>query len=187
MNFRGERADAIVSQTTRPRKETCIRSNNDSVSLLEMPALKGLIASTPAVERAAGEALFRSGEPGTSLPLVISGNARIFAGGKAGRQLAVYRLKPGDICPISLSALLQRSTYPVTATAETTVQVRYLSGEKLHATISSTPEIFSAFLEALNACLYNSVCTTRQLMSDPRSPSGRRICCASSSATGDHQ
>lgn len=173
MNFRGERAIAVsVSQTTRSRKETCMKSNTDNVSLLEMPALNGLIASTPAVERAAGEALFRSGEPCTSLPLVVSGNARIYAGDKAGRQVTLYRLKPGDICPISLSTLLQHSTYPATATAETTVQIRYLSGEKLQATISSTPEIFSAFLKALTACLYDSVCTTRQLMSDPRSPSG---------------
>ncbi|MGB5538448.1 MAG: hypothetical protein WBN08_21380, partial [Thiogranum sp.] len=86
--------------------------------------------------------------------------------------VTLYRLKPGDICPISLSTLLQHSTYPATATAETTVQIRYLSGEKLQATISSTPEIFSAFLKALTACLYDSGCTTRQLMSDPRSPSG---------------
>ncbi len=132
-----------------------MENNADNVSLLEMPALAGLIAPTPVVECAAGEALFQSGEPCISLPLVLSGNARVYVRDKAGRELTLYRLQPGDVCPISLSALLQHSTYPAAATAETTVQVRYLSGEKLQAAISSTPEVFSAFLDTFTACLHD--------------------------------
>ena len=144
-----------------------MENNADNVSLLEIPALAELIASTPVVVRAAGEALFQSGESCSSLPLVVSGNAAIYATDKAGRQVTLYRLKPGDICPISLSALLQHSTYPAAASAETTVQLRYLPGEKLKAAVSSTPEIFSAFLDTFADCLYESECAARQLMLDP--------------------
>lgn len=144
-----------------------MENNADNVSLLDMPALAGLIASTPVVERAAGEALFQSGEPCASLPLIVSGNALVYATDKAGRQVTLYRLKPGDVCPISLSTLLQHSTYPATASAETTVQVRYLPGEKLNAAFSSTPGIFSAFLDTFSDCLFDSMCAARQLMLDP--------------------
>lgn len=144
-----------------------MENNADNVALLEMPALAGLIASTPVVERADGEALFQSGESCTNLPLIVSGNASVYATDKAGRQVTLYRLKPGDICPISLSALLQHGAYPAAASAETTVQLRYLPGEKLKAAFSSTPEIFSAFLDTFADCLFDSMCAARQLMLDP--------------------
>jgi len=94
-----------------------MKSSTYNVSLLEMPELAGLISSTLVVEHAAGEALFQSGEPCISLPLLKSGNATIYARDKTGRQVTLYCLKPGDVCPIALSTLLQRSTYPVTAIA----------------------------------------------------------------------
>ena len=141
-----------------------MKSNNNNVSLLETPELAALIASTPIVERAAGKPLFHSGEPCTSLPIIISGSVRIHARDSAGRQVTLYRLKRGDVCPISLSALLQHGNYPATATAETAVQVCYLSGEKMEAAINSTPEIFSIFLDTFAGGLYDSVRTARQLM-----------------------
>ena len=141
-----------------------MKSNNNNVSLLKTPELAALIASTPIVERAAGDTLFHSGEPCTSLPVIISGNARIHASDSAGHPVTIYRLKGGDVCPISLSALLQHSNYPAAATAETTVQVCYLSGEKMEATINSAPEIFSVFLDTFAGGLYDSVRTARQLM-----------------------
>ena len=83
-----------------------MENNADNVSLLDMPALAGLIASTLVVERAAGEVLFQSGEFCAGLPLIVSGNALVYATDKAGRRVTLYRLKPGDVCPISLSTLL---------------------------------------------------------------------------------
>ena len=141
-----------------------MKSNNNNVSLLETPELAALIASTPIVECAAGETLFHSGEPCTSLPIIISGNARIHARDNAGHPVTLYRLKCGDVCPISLSALLQHSNNPATATAESAVQVCYLSAEKMKAAINSTPEIFGVFLDTFAGGLYDSVRTARQLM-----------------------
>ncbi len=141
-----------------------MKNDTDKVSLMDMPELAALIAATPVVKHAAGETLFQTGESCTSLPVLVSGNAWICTRDKAGLQVALYRLEPGDACPISLSALLQRKAYPATATAENTVQVRYLSGEKLQAVINSTPEVFRAFLDTFTSSLYDIVCTTRQLM-----------------------
>lgn len=156
-----------------------MKNNAGKISLLEMPELAGLIASTPLVEYSAGETLFQSGEPCTSLPVVISGSAWIDTKDKAGSPVILYRLQPGDACPISLSTLLQYSTYPATATATSTTQVRYLPGEKLQVAINSTPEVFSAFLGALASGLNNAVHTTRQLtcspLDDPDSAFSKRI------------
>jgi len=142
-------------------------SSANDTSIFATPALAELIAATPTVDISVGETLFQSGQPCTHLPLLVAGNARVFASGQSGRQVTLYRLQPDDVCAISLSALLQDSRYPATASAETAVQVRYLDGEKFQAIIRQVPEAFTIFLDSFASCLYDSVCTARQLMFDP--------------------
>ena len=145
-----------------------MENSADNVSLLEMPELAELIVSTRLVERAAGEILFQSGDLCTTLPLLVSGDARIYATDKNGQQVTLYYLKPGDICPISLSILLQNSVYPASAIADTATLVRYLPGEELKATLNSTPEIFRALLDTFASGLNDSARIACQLMPDPR-------------------
>lgn len=147
-------------------EETRMATRSRKISLFEVPALAELVAATPVVDRAAGEAIFASGEPCRHLPILVSGNIRIFASGHNGRQVTLYRLKPGEVCPISLSSLLQCCPYPATAVAETRVAVRFLPADEFESTIRRTPEIFSVFLQTFAACLYDSVCTAQQLMFD---------------------
>ena len=145
-----------------------MENSADNVSLLKMPELAELIASTRLVERAAGEVLFQSGDLCTTLPLLISGDARIYATDKNGQQVTLYYLRPSDICPISLSILLQNSVYPASAIADTATLVRYLPGEEFKATLNSTPEIFRALLDTFASGLNDSARIARQLMPDPR-------------------
>lgn len=143
-----------------------MRAGPESASLLELPALVELINATPLVGRKSGEALFHAGESCTGIPILLSGTARVYTSGNSGRQVTLYRLKPGEVCPVSLSALLQQSVYPAAATAETPLQVRYLAGEDFRKAISQDPETFSIFLNTFAGCLYDSVCLARQLMFD---------------------
>lgn len=138
-------------------------NNARNVSLLEIPALAELLASSPVVECTCGETLFRIGKSCASLPVIESGHARVYTSSTAGEQTTLYQLKAGAVCPVSLSSLLQHGSYPATAVATRDVKVRYLSGEKLQATISSSPEIFRIFLDAFIDCLYDSVCTAHLL------------------------
>ena len=143
-------------------------NNTENMSLLERPELAELIASTRLVERAAGEILFHSGDLCTTLPLLVSGNARIYATDKNDQQVTLYYLRPGDICPISLSALLHNSVYPASAIADTATLVRYLPGEEFKATLNGTPEIFRVLLDTFASGLNDSARIARQLIPDPR-------------------
>ena len=60
-----------------------------------------------------------------------------------------------------------RYTRAAAATAETTLRVRYLAGEKFDIVLGQLPEISSVFLDAFVGCLYDLLCTTRQVMFDP--------------------
>ncbi len=139
----------------------------ENTPLLSLPAFMQLAESSLTSNYAAGESVFTAGEYCVDLPVIESGSTRVYASNHSGRQVTLYRLKAGTICPISLSVLLNKDVYPVSAIAETDVQIRYLSGEALKAIITGTPEIFSAFLDTFARCLYDAVCMTHQLMFEP--------------------
>jgi CRP-like cAMP-binding protein len=138
---------------------------SDSVSLLTLPALSSLIDDTPLVEHAPGDHLFRPDALCMSLPVVVSGTARIYARNAGNRQITLYRLRAGALCPLSLSTLLQHRRYPAGAIAETHLQVHYLPGEQLTPLIWRSRETFDAVLGDLADCLSGSLGTARQLMS----------------------
>ena len=140
---------------------------DDTPSLLSLPAIAELIENTPVTVYAAGDVLFKGNAPCTGLPVIKTGNARVYASSQTGRQVTLYRLHAGGVCPISLSALLKNSTYPATAVAETPMEVHCLPGEILKTTITGRPEIFSIFLNTFADCLYESVCTANRLMFEP--------------------
>lgn len=50
---------------------------------------------------------------------------------------------------------------------ETSLKIRYLEGETFIAAVRQSPALASIFLDAFAGCLYDSVCTARQLMFDP--------------------
>ncbi|TCK18210.1 CRP/FNR family transcriptional regulator [Thiogranum longum] len=139
----------------------------DNRQLLSLPPVVKLIENTPVSGYDTGDMLFNSGEPCAGLPVIISGNARIYASSEAGRQVTLYRLKAGEMCPISLSAVLKNSVYPATAIAESPMEVHFVSGDALKTTLIETPEIFGAFLHTFADCLYESVCTANKLMFEP--------------------
>ena len=139
----------------------------ENTPLLSFPTLAKLAERSPVCEYATGEMIFRSGETCIDLPVIESGNSRVYASNQRGRQVTLYRLKAGAICPVSLSALLNRNLYPVSAITESHTRVRYLPGDALKATLGGTPEIFSAFLDTFARCLYDSVCTAHRLMFEP--------------------
>lgn len=116
--------------------------------LLALPALAALVDSIPPVELEAGAALFELGEPCTRLPLLTMGGVAVYASDKEGRPAILYRLGPGEICPVSLSALMQQGLYPAWARTETRVRVRYLPGEVFRTLIVRDPETFGIFLNA---------------------------------------
>ncbi|VAW73387.1 hypothetical protein MNBD_GAMMA15-677 [hydrothermal vent metagenome] len=161
-------------------------NNARNVSLLEMPALTELVTSTPVVERMAGETLFRAGDPCLSLPVIESGHARVYASSTAGQQTTLYQLEAGAVCPVSLSSLLQHGAYPVTAVANMDVKIRYISGEKLLAIVSCSPEIFRVFLDTFVDCLSDSVSATHQLMPDLLNKDSVNLLFGQPAETPDH-
>ncbi|GAB5536736.1 MAG: Crp/Fnr family transcriptional regulator [Rubricoccaceae bacterium] len=62
------------------------------------------------------------GELCQGLPLVLSGEARVYRTSSSGRALTLYRIEPGESCILTASCLLSGLPFPAFAEAETQVE-----------------------------------------------------------------
>lgn len=58
------------------------------------------------------------GQQCTHLPLVLSGNARVFKLSESGREITLYRIDPGESCVLTASCMIGHSPFPANAIVE---------------------------------------------------------------------
>jgi CRP/FNR family transcriptional regulator len=85
------------------------------------------------LERIAHDAVYRKAQAGATMfdehspcggfPLVLSGSIRVLQRYPNGRELQLYRVKPGESCLLSGSCLLGNTDYAASGVAETGVEL----------------------------------------------------------------
>ncbi len=93
----------------------------------EDPRWREILATAQAMRVPTGTVLMKSGESCPGFMLLSAGSVRVFQYADDGRELTLYRLGPGDICVMSLHALVARRPFEAIATAESEVEARVLS------------------------------------------------------------
>jgi CRP/FNR family transcriptional regulator len=105
----------------------------------------------------AGAVLFDAKTPCTGFPLVLSGTVKVLQRYPNGRELPLYRVRPGESCLLSGSCLLGHSDYTATGVAETDVQLLIVPPADFHALIASDEafrrHVFNLFGERLATLL----------------------------------
>jgi len=71
----------------------------------------------------AGTVMFNERTPCSGFPLVLGGAVRVVQQYPNGRELQLYRVKPGESCLVSGSCLLGHTAYPASAFAESEVEL----------------------------------------------------------------
>ncbi|MFC7704590.1 Crp/Fnr family transcriptional regulator [Plastorhodobacter daqingensis] len=95
------------------------------------PILAGLDPSVQArisrearrLDLAAGQKVFEAGSLCQGLPLVLGGCIRLQMTACSGQEITLYRISDGDVCPLSLSALMQGEGYRAEAIVEEDARV----------------------------------------------------------------
>jgi len=124
-------------------------------------------APPPTLERMAHEGVYRKAVAGTLMfdehspcsgfPLVLAGSIRVLQRYPNGRELQLYRVKPGESCLLSGSCLLGQTNYTASAVAETDVEILILPPPLFQALIAGDDSfrrhVFDAFGERLSALM----------------------------------
>lgn len=93
-----------------------------------------------------GEVLFSDGDPGRGLWLVTEGTIRVTRASADGRELQLYRVRRGETCLLSLSALLSDGVYAGTGVAETDVRGFWIPRELARRLVEDLPEFRAQIL-----------------------------------------
>jgi CRP/FNR family transcriptional regulator len=105
----------------------------------------------------AGTILFDARTPCGGFPLVLSGTVKVLQRYPNGRELPLYRVRPGESCLLSGSCLLGHSDYTASGIAETDVELLILPATDFHALIASDEafrhHVFNLFGERLATVL----------------------------------
>ncbi len=136
-------------------------ANLEATLLRLFPALAGAAPATLArivrhgVHRkaTAGTVMFDAHTPCSGFPLVLAGTIKVLQRYPNGREMPLYRVKPGESCLLSGSCLLGHSDYAATGIAETNVELLIVPPADFQALIASDPafrdHVFSLFGERL--------------------------------------
>jgi len=105
----------------------------------------------------AGTVMFSQRSPCAGFPLVLSGSIRVLQRYPNGRELQLYRVKPGESCLLSGSCLLGHTDYDASGIAETDVELLVLPPAEFNALIAGDEtfrrHVFALFGERLAAVL----------------------------------
>jgi CRP/FNR family transcriptional regulator len=65
-----------------------------------------------------GKDVFIEGDSVQAIPLLLSGVVRVYQIGETGREVTLYRFRPGESCVLTANAILRRQSFPAIATVE---------------------------------------------------------------------
>ncbi len=101
------------------------------------PATLERIAATARHRKVpAGTVMFSEHSPCGGFPLVLSGSIRVLQRYPNGRELQLYRVKPGESCLLSGSCLLGNTDYDASGIAETEAELLVLPPAEFNALIA---------------------------------------------------
>jgi CRP/FNR family transcriptional regulator len=105
-----------------------------------------------------GMQAYVTGDECRNFLLLLEGNIRIYASGRNGREIVLYRMKPGEFCILSLVSFLQGNSFPANAVTENQVRALVMSRDVFQRTFRKSPgfrntminDLSSRFLEVIN-------------------------------------
>ena len=119
---------------------------------LERIARVGMYRKVPA-----GTVMFSERSPCAGYPLILSGSVRVLQRYPNGRELQLYRVKPGESCLLSGSCLLGQADYVASGIAETELELLILPPAEFNALIASDEtfrhHVFAMYGERLAALM----------------------------------
>lgn len=104
----------------------------------------------------AGTVAFDEDSPCSGLILPTSGSVRVVRSGPQGREIMLYRVRPGESCILSVGCLLGRTSYAARGIVETDLTGVHIPGELFETLVAEVPafrtfifELFGARVSAL--------------------------------------
>lgn len=126
--------------------------------------LPGVLLAADEVTVPAGQPVFSQGQPATHYLFVTQGSVKVFARSGEGREVVLYRVRPGEMCTLTTSCVLARRPYPAEAVTESEVCARILRPEVFDQELNESSEFRSFVFSNFSARLADIMQRMEQLV-----------------------
>ncbi|MDX2475846.1 MAG: Crp/Fnr family transcriptional regulator, partial [Gammaproteobacteria bacterium] len=110
----------------------------------------------------------------TNFLILLNGTVRIFQNTEDGREMTLYRARPGDVCLLSLNSLIHDRPFHANAKSETNINVILFTAKDFHQAM----KVSDAFRTLVLSSLVDTVCTMVQTFYDTAfEPLDMRLAC----------
>ena len=96
-----------------------------------------ILRACPEVHVDAGTVLFRPGSLCQGLPIVMSGSVRVRLISETGREIVLYRVRPGQACIMTSTCLLANDPYAAEGIAEVETLLRLVPPAQFEALVGA--------------------------------------------------
>lgn len=121
---------------------TVPRDNHDDIAAipgLDEPARALLAQRSHRAAAPQGTVLFRPGETCSQLVLISHGSVQVRIVSEGGRELLLYRVRPGETCVLSFACLLNAGVYQAEGICESDVAGRAIDRATLGELLAASP------------------------------------------------
>lgn len=95
----------------------------------------------------AGRDVFVEGDRVDAIPLLIQGTVRVYQVGETGREVTLYRFRPGESCVLTANAILSGQAFPAVATVEEAAEAVMLPSATFREWVGRDPLWRSFFVD----------------------------------------
>ncbi|GAB1232129.1 Crp/Fnr family transcriptional regulator [Ferrigenium sp. UT4] len=123
--------------------------------LAELPAemMEQLCSGATALTVPAGATVFDEDQPCQGFPLLLGGSLRVIKASASGRELQLYRVRPGESCILTSSCLLGHTRYQARGVCEEEISMVLLPAHLFHSLLNQSRNfrtyVFNLFTERL--------------------------------------
>jgi len=105
---------------------------------LEEAARATLLARAAPLSLPVGARLFRPGDLCAGFPILLTGSVRVTRLSRAGREMLLYRVGPGETCIMTAACLLSAEPYAVSGVAEAATTALFLPPPAFEALLAAS-------------------------------------------------
>lgn len=115
------------------------------LDIADDPDIARLIRSGESVDVPSGAHAFHKGDECRNYILIVAGQVRVQLSSDAGREVILYRVKPGGTCAITTSCLIGGELYPAEAVIEKDVTAVMIPDSEFQMALARS-EVFRHFV-----------------------------------------
>jgi CRP/FNR family transcriptional regulator len=144
------------------------RATFDVLGRLEPELLDQVERTGQEVQMPAGSCLFRLGDRCDGFGFLIDGSVKVSVSSETGREMVLYRVRPGESCTVTVSCLVNNRPYPAQGMAEGALAAVSIPGTLFNDLVENSPvfrqfvlEIFGSrvndLMELVNEVAFNKL------------------------------